>query len=418
MTTRSLIVPTVAAIAVWALNQASAQPQQSLSARDLIRQGDALMQEARNTLSHDFDAAEEAYRRALAIDEKNPEALVGMAWVSNSNHDFPAGKVWAQKALAEDPRALEAYALMGDGAVELGDYEEAFDHFQAALDIRGDLSTYSRAAHLLWLNGDDDQAHTLMRQAIKSGGPHLENVAWCRAELAMMLLKVNDLPHARREAEAAVKLAPQNPRALIARGRVYQADEKYEKAIESFQQSAAITPTHDALAPLAELFLQTGETEKAKAQIEGVVKFHLPGAHHHGHEGGHHHHHHDHGHHHEASSQLALFLADHQQSLNLATEQGEAAYKAFPNLHAADSLAWCYFQQGKLSEAQRYSQLALRLGTSEPLFHFHAGMIEKGLGNEAAARKHLSHALTLSPSFHPRHAPAARVILSKMASKS
>lgn len=417
MTTRSLFVPVVAAIALWVVNQASANPLSSLSARALIQQGDALMQEARNTLSHDFDAAEEAYRAALQLEPANSEALLGMAWVSNSNHDFPAGKVWAQKALAEEPQALEAYALLGDGAIELGAYDEAFEHYQAALDLRSDLSTYSRAAHLLWLNGEDDQAQALMRRAIKSGGPHLENVAWCRAELAMMLLKTGAVSTARKEAEAAVKLAPENPRTLVALGRVRQSEEKWEEAIKCFQKSVAITPTHDALAPLAELYFQAGMTEKGQQQINRVIKFHLPHIHHHGDEDGHHLHHHDHGHHHQASSQLALFLADHRSNLPLATEQGEEAYKAFPNIHAADALAWCYFQQGKLEKAKHHASLALRLGTSEPLFSFHAGMIEEALGNKPEARQHLSRALSLNPAFHPRHAETARVALSKLSLK-
>ena len=46
------------------------------------------------------------------------------------------------------PTARRAYGLLGDAAVEMGDYEAAFKHYQKMLDIRPDLSSYSRGAHL------------------------------------------------------------------------------------------------------------------------------------------------------------------------------------------------------------------------------------------------------------------------------
>lgn len=400
----------VASIAILGFATASAE---TPSASSWAAQGDALMQEARNTLSHDFRDAEKAYTMALSLEPQNAAALLGMAWVENSNHDFKAGKAWAQKALEQNPRAHDAYALMGDGAVEFGNYEEAFEHYQAALDIRADLSTFSRAAHLLWLNGDDRQAQTLLRKAIASGGPHLENVAWCRAELAIMLLKTGAIVSARQQAEGAVALTPENPRALIAMGRVCVAEGQWKEAIQHFEKSAGVTPTHDALAPLTELYRLTGQEEKAKEQIGRVIAYHLPSARHEGEDHGHAHHGPSYGHSHPASSQLALYLADHDEDLALALEQARAAYQEFPNLHAADALAWSLYKNGQLVEAQTHAKEALRLGTSEPEFYYHAGMIERDLGNTTAAKKHLSHALQLNPAFHPTHAKVARTALAE-----
>ncbi len=377
------------------------------SASQWIAYGNSEMQNARNTLSHDFRLAEKAFKKAYGLEPKNVEAVLGLAWVANSNHDFEQGVRWAEQALELNPNAKDAFALLGDVAVEMGKYDEAIEHFQDALDVRADLSTYSRAAHVLWLTGNTNQAHHLMRQAIKSGGPYPENEAWCRAELAMMLLKTGSLPSARQEAEAALSLAPKNPRVLVAMGRVFQYEGKYKEAIESFEASVSVTLTHDALAPLATLYRLTGKDVQAEKQVEKVVQFHTGSAnHHHGAES----HSHGEGHSH-ASSQLALFLAENDTQLPLALSQAKEAYKAFPNIYAADALAWCHYQAGDFKQAQRSISRALRHGTPDPKLYFHAGMIAQAEGRENDSRKLISKALSLSPNFDPIDAGEARKVL-------
>ena len=113
-----------------------------------VKLGNALMQQARDRVAHDFSEAAAAYEKALALQADNIDALAGMAWVKNSEHDFPAGKRWAEKVLALDPRQADAHALIGDGAVEFGDYEEAFEHYQAALDARASETGSGQQPHL------------------------------------------------------------------------------------------------------------------------------------------------------------------------------------------------------------------------------------------------------------------------------
>ena len=79
---------------------------------------------------------------------------------------------------AGNPAAL---GILGDGAVELGDYEKAFDQYQKMMDARPHLSSWSRGAHLLWLTGNRSKAMWLMERAIKAGAPFAENTAWCCA---------------------------------------------------------------------------------------------------------------------------------------------------------------------------------------------------------------------------------------------
>ena len=59
------------------------------------------------------------------------------------------------------------------------------------------------------------------------------------------------------------------------------------------------------------------------------------------------------------------------------------------------------------AEARQASDKALELGTPEPAFYYHAGMIAAAMGDPAAARKHLEHALSLNPNFDPKQAALA-----------
>ena len=119
-----------------------------------------------------------------------------------------------------DPKNSEGYGLLGDAAVEMGDYDTAFGHYQNMLDIRPDLSSYSRAGHLLFVTGDIHAAIELMRKAIAAGAPFAENTAWCRAELAIMLRSQGDLAAAEQVIRIALEQTPHNHHLLAAMGKV------------------------------------------------------------------------------------------------------------------------------------------------------------------------------------------------------
>ena len=55
-----------------------------------------------------------------------------------------------------------AFSTASDAALEMGDYEAAFEHYQKMMDLRPNLASYSRGAHLLYLTGDVRKATWLM----------------------------------------------------------------------------------------------------------------------------------------------------------------------------------------------------------------------------------------------------------------
>jgi tetratricopeptide (TPR) repeat protein len=365
-----------------------------------VHLGEALMQKARETADASYySRAEATFRNALSLHPHNVSALVGMAWVSGSRHEFEQSIEWAKKAITLDPQNQDAYGLLGDAAVEMGEYDDAFEYYQQMLDIRPNLASYSRAAHLLYLAGDTHKAIWLMQKAIAAGGPYAENTAWCRAQLALMLWNIGALLPAEQVLQPALEQTPNNYHVLVAMGKIKTAQKEYQTAIDYYQKAIASAPQHEAIVALGDLYMFIGQKEKAEQQYALVeVIYQLNKAS--GVQGG--------------NIQMAQFYADHDRHLPEALQEAEAVYKTRQNIFVADTLAWCYYKNGRYKEAQKFINKAIRLGTPNATILFHAGMIYAKLGVRSLAQKYLYQAVSLNPHFHPLYAALAADTLTQL----
>lgn len=364
--------------------------------------GDALMQKARETMDAGYYAhAERAYGKALALNSQCVAATIGMAWVYGCRHEFEMSIDWANKALALDSRNATAYGLLGDADMELGDYEAAFEHYQKMLDLRPDISSYSRGAHLLHVTGDVRKAAWLMEKAIAAGAPHAENTAWCCAQLALIHFGHGNVLGAEQVLEKALAKAPDNFHLLAARGKVKAGRKDFAGAIACYEKAGAIAPRHEVVAALSDLYRLTGnglEAAKQEARVEAIHKLNRANGV-------------------RGDSQLAQFYADHDRNLPEALQLAEEEYKTRKNVFVADTLAWCYFKNGRYHEAQQVIQKALRKRTPEASFLFHAGMIHATLGDRRTAQLNLYQAMSLNPNFSPIDGPRAAERLQELGSR-
>lgn len=378
--------------------------------------GNAWMQKSRD-LNHGigYARAEAAYRKALAVDDHHVPALLGMAWVCNTRHEFDAGTTWAKKAIDLDPQQPDAYALLGDTAVELGDYAGAFEHYQTCLDLRPDLSSYSRSAHLLFLTGDLRRAQMLMRQAITAGGPFPENVAWCRAQLARMQFQTGALVLAEKTIQDALREAPQNPHLLAMSGKLKLARGEPAAAASDLEKAATLSPQLAVLADLTLAYQLAGDLTQSKAVARRIQELHHPTDDAHIHDvAATEPHRHGHG---AGDADWALYLADHDGDLDEALREAEAAYRVSKSIHVSDALAWVYYRKGQYDSARKTVLKAMKWKTPDAMLLFHAGMIHARLGEWPAARTYLYKALSLNPNFHPLFTNEAAETLRNLAGK-
>lgn len=375
---------------------AEQNPKQAKAWIDL---GNALMQKARETADLGYYGhAEAVYQKALALDPKNVPALIGMTWVTSDRHEFEQSKAWAGRALALDPRNNDAYGLIGDADQELGDYDAAYAHYQAMLNIRPDLASYSRGGHLLWLTGESRKGIWLMDKAVDAGGPYAETTGWCRAQLGLMLYSEGRQAAAEQTLRDALLTTPHNYRVLMALGRVEAGRGDYADAIDCYQKAVAVVPQLEAVAALGDLYALTGRKDEAQSQyalagqIDRLQKSY-------GVRGG---------------WQMALFQANHDRDLPQALRAAQEEYQTRKNVYAADALAWCLYKNRRYAEAAAMSRAALCKHTPEADFLFHAGMISKKLNNRPAAQAFLSQAIHLNPNFSPTDAPVALAALHRL----
>ncbi len=234
---------------------------------DWVNKGDRIMQQARSTQSEaDYGRAEAAYGHALTLNPVNIRAMTGMAWVNGVRHAFEDSIQWVRRAMALQPENPKALGLWGDALVEMGDYDAAFEKYQQMIDLRPDLGSYSRGAHLLFLTGDTDNAIRLMHKAVNAGGPHMENIAWCRAQLAIMYHGVGDDVKAEALLRAALKQAPHNFHLLVAMARVKTALKSCDEAISFYQQAIDQMPQPAVIVELGDLYRSLDRAQEARQQ--------------------------------------------------------------------------------------------------------------------------------------------------------
>jgi len=356
------------------------------------RLGDAYMQKARETMDLSYyGRAEASYRKALAVNPNYANAEAGMAWVLSGRHEFEQSVEWANKALKSEPGRADVYGLLGDAATEMGDYDTAFEQYQKMLDLKPGIASYSRSAHLLFVTGGFQKATLLMTKAIGAGAAYPENKAWCIAQMALLDFAQGGYLPADQLLSQGLKETPDNYHLLAAMGKVKAAEKDSSAAIEFYKRAQAIAPQHDVVVALGDLYALQGRADEAAKQYalvdfirqlnkaNGVV----------------------------GDLQMAQFLADHDRSLDEALHLAETEYKTRPTVYGADTLAWCYYKNGRIAEARKYSAKALSQQTPEAMFYYHRGMILAQAGDVGGARKALYQALSQNPYFDPLGAAAA-----------
>ena len=122
---------------------------------------------------------------------------------------------------------------------------------------------------------------------------------------------------------------------------------------------------------VGDLYEAAGETEAATAQFDLVLAearlFRANGV--------------------NTDLEIALVHADHPGagSARAALRAARAEWDRRKSVHVADALAWALYANGRYREAAAATEQALRLGTRNALFLFHAGMIRLRLGDRKAA---------------------------------
>jgi tetratricopeptide (TPR) repeat protein len=364
----------------------------------LLSLGLAYYQHARETADpSDYARADEAFDRLLGLDPQSVEALIGKATIALARHDFARGLSLGLQAEALAPRTSRVYGVLGDAQVELGEYDDAIKTIQTMVDTRPDLGSYSRVSYLRELYGQLDGAIAAMGQAVDAGGPATENTEYVRVILGNLWFLEGDLDKAEAIYSTSLDDSPGYVYALAGEARVAAARGDTDQAIGLYQEAADRVPFPEFLVALGEAQQAEGRTSDADAtfdlvrDIEGLFK--ANGV--------------------NTDLDLALFESEHGDPAT-ALDLARAAYAATPNIKAADALGWALYKNGQLDEARQRADEALRLGTKDPSYLYHAGTIASAEGDDDQARDWLGASLSMNAHWSPLHAPRAAAALAAL----
>jgi tetratricopeptide (TPR) repeat protein len=293
-----------------------------------------------------------------------------LATVLLSQHRFGDAIAEANRARAVEPADAWNYGVIGDGYIELGDYEKAFEAFDRMGQILPGPSAYARTAYALEITGDLAGALDQMQRAADGTSPNdPESQAWHYAQVGDLLLQLGRVGEARVQYERAHATFPNHPLALVGLARIKVVDGDPGAARLMLQSELAKTPTPDLAIAVGDLSIELGDHAGAEPyfrmaeQIERAAWSNGP-----------------------AQPQvLARFLADHDRHIAEAVALAEQAAAARRDIFTMDTLAWAHFKAGHLDQARRASAEALRTGTRDARILWHAAEIHLASGDGVTA---------------------------------
>ncbi len=310
---------------------------------------------------------------AQALETRAPrcsEALLLRGHVLQNLHRFKAAEPLARELVARRGLSFD-YALLGDALMEQGQLSEAAAAYQSMIDLRPDLHSYARGAHLRWLKGDLPGALELTKLAASAGSPlDPESAAWICTRLAFYQFHGGAFNEADRACRKALEFETDYPPALLLQGRIRLAEGNSAEAVEALQIAVKRNPLPEYLWAWAEALLQGGLVAEARA-----VESHLDrtGAA-------------------DDPRTYSLYLATRGHSLQTALRLAEKELEERSDVFTHDALAWALAASGKFHEAQLQMNQALAEGTDDGRLLFHAAVIAAKAGTEQDARRRLEKA--------------------------
>ena len=361
--------------------------------------GEAYEQKARDVGDPTYYAkADAVLQQARKLQPNDAEAVAAQGSLALSRHDFAGALALGQLAHRLDPYSANVLGIISDADVQLGKDADAIQTAQQMVNLRPDLSSYSRISYIRELHGDFAGAIVAMQAAAVAGGPAAENVAWTSWQLGTLYFDEGRLDAAQREFERGLAIYPRYMHCEAGLAMVAAARGDYQTAIADYTAALNVMPFPLYIINLGDVYAAAGRPQDA-AREYGLVNvieklFQANGV--------------------NVDMELALYQADHHRNLPQALTLAQQNNQLRPSIMAADALAWTRYQSGDCRGAVAAERQAMRLGTRLPLMLFHAGMVARCVGDVDTATADLQQTISLNRHFSVLYDGVAETTLRAM----
>jgi len=294
-------------------------------------------------------------------------------------HRFREAETIARQLVAERGEP-EDFALLSDALMEQGRLTAAIEALQRMANLKPGLEASARIAHARWLRGDLPGASAAMEDAVRAADPREgETLAWALVRLSGFRLQTGDASGALVLADAADQHAADFAPAWLARGRALRALGRNADAIVALRRAAELNPLPEYQWWLADALRAEGRDAEAEPVERAIVDRGAA----------------------TDSRTLALFLATHGRDAALAVRLAREELANRADVFTHDALAWALAASGDFAAAEPEMRAALAEHTRDARLFFHAAVIARATGREAAAEDFAGRARPLAATLAP-----------------
>jgi tetratricopeptide (TPR) repeat protein len=337
------------------------------SSSALERLGWTFVKKARSSFDAGFyKLAEQCAACMQARGLEGPDALLLRAHALQSLHHFAEAESAARELVRLRERPFD-YGVLGDVLIDQGKVREGAAAYQKMIDLRPDLQSYARAAHVRWLTGDLNGAIELMKLATTASSSNdPEAGAWAFTRLALYQLQRGATKQSLESCDAALSLQSDYAPAMLARGRTLLAMNHGGEALVELQRAAKLNPL-----PEYQWILE--DALNVKSQISET----------------------------EDPRTLSLYFATRHEDVERAVKLAEQELTNRGDVFTHDALAWALAAAGRATEAQQHMDQALSEGTADARLYLHAGVIAALNNDDKQARRWLEEAAAIKQMLLP-----------------
>jgi tetratricopeptide (TPR) repeat protein len=255
---------------------------------------------------HEYDRAEEEFRKSLQMNPRNPQTLFSLAEIYAEEGDFREARASLEAVLEVDPNSSAVHAEMGNLHFLQEEYPEAEAELRQAVGLdpanveaqfnlgvvlltRGNIQEAHLVLHRLQAGGLEPEAARrvherlsaihIMQQDYQGAVEHLEAILAVDPEnldahfnLGLSLMSLEDLEAARDQFEAVTRLDPEDAAAHGRLGEVYAAMGDRAGAMAQFGRVVELEPRDvQGLAQLSRLYYEAGEMVQAERTLTRLV---------------------------------------------------------------------------------------------------------------------------------------------------
>lgn len=219
---------------------------------------------------NELDEARQMLADILEVEPDNSEALLVRSAFSFTERDYDASVADLRTVLRSDETSTRALLLLARSHVGAGSLELAQDAYRRLIEVEPNHPTASNElADLLARTGDADQAEEVLRRKLELAPDDRRSAS----NLVEALLMQGETDAAEEEARILVEMDDPSGLGEFQLGRVMQAQQSQEEAIEAYKQALEKNPQAiRALQGLTGALVQANRADEAIGHLNDYIE--------------------------------------------------------------------------------------------------------------------------------------------------